>query len=201
MIINFFIPFVIQMIVEYHFTQNNIQHQINLLVGDITDQKTDAIVNAANEDLILGAGVAGAIRRKGGSSIQKECNSLEKTATGCAKITTAGNLSAKYVIHAVGPIFHDYSPSEAIYLLNRAVNNSLQIARDYNLGSISFPAISTGIYGFPKKLAAETIIESILDFLEKSSTRLLIQICLLSENDFHIFQHVANRFFKDRVLI
>lgn len=187
--------------IEYLLMINNTQQNVNLIVGDITDQKTDAIVNAANENLILGAGVAGAIRRKGGPSIQEACNRLQKVPTGDAQITTAGNLEAKYIIHAVGPVFKNYTQAEATQLLFMAVKNSLFKMKEHELTSISFPALSTGIYGFPKKKAAETMLRSILDFLGAISTPLLIQICLYSENDFHIFQDVAHTFFKDQLLI
>ncbi len=117
---------------------------LELTQGDITDQTTDAIVNAANTALQLGGGVAGAIRRKGGPKIQEECNKIGGTYVGGAVITTGGNLKAKYVIHAVGPIHGDEHEDAK---LKDATLNSLILADKKNLKSIAFPAISTGIFG------------------------------------------------------
>ena len=164
---------------------------LHLLHGDITDQSTDAIVNAANENLILGAGVAGAIRRKGGPKIQEECHILLPTEVGQAVITTGGNLPAKYVIHAVGPIFQRYKPTRAQKLLNNAIKNSLRILTEHQLTSITFPAISTGIYGFPKELAARTMFQAIEEALNEIPFSLEVQICLFSPGDFEIFHKIA----------
>ncbi|NVM46547.1 MAG: macro domain-containing protein, partial [Candidatus Lokiarchaeota archaeon] len=117
---------------------------IKLTQGDITDLATDAIVNAANAQLILGGGVAGAIRRKGGPIIQEECNKIGGTFVGGAVITTGGNLKAKHVIHAVGPRMGE--GDEDNKLMN-AVLNSLKLMDEHGLKSIAFPAISTGIFG------------------------------------------------------
>jgi O-acetyl-ADP-ribose deacetylase (regulator of RNase III) len=117
---------------------------LELTKGDITDQTTDAIVNAANTALQLGGGVAGAIRRKGGPKIQEECNRIGGTHVGGAVITTGGNLKAKYVIHAVGPIHGEKNEDGK---LKDATLNSLILADQKNLKSIAFPAISTGIFG------------------------------------------------------
>ena len=118
-----------------------------LVKGDITELDVDAVVNAANEHLILGAGVAGAIRRKGGPSIQEECYRIGGTFVGGAVITTGGNLKARHVIHAVGPRMGEGEEDEK---LGNAVLNSLKVAEENGLRSIAFPAISTGIFGFPK---------------------------------------------------
>jgi len=120
---------------------------LELTQGDITDQTTDAIVNAANAALQMGGGVAGAIRRRGGPAIQEECNRIGGTYVGGAVITTGGNLAAKYVIHAVGPRQGD---EHADAKLKDATLNSLLLADKNRLKSIAFPAISTGIFGFPK---------------------------------------------------
>ena len=119
---------------------------IEIIQADITDMQTDAIVNAANSQLILGGGVAGAIRSKGGPSIQAECDKIGGTFVGGAVITTAGNLKANHVIHAVGPRQGEGREDEK---LKNATLNSLKVADENNLKSISFPAISTGIFGFP----------------------------------------------------
>ncbi|MFO7888913.1 MAG: macro domain-containing protein [bacterium] len=134
---------------------NNVS--IELLVKDITDIKVDAVVNAANSRLAHGGGVAGAIVRKGGSIIQKESNEwIEKNgivAAGHAAITSAGSLPAKYVIHAVGPRMGEGNEEEK---LKRATLNSLKIADENNIGSIAFPAISTGIFGYPVDKVAKS---------------------------------------------
>jgi O-acetyl-ADP-ribose deacetylase (regulator of RNase III) len=168
-----------------------------LIQGDITDQTTDAIVNAANSELILGAGVAGAIKTKGGPTIQEECYKLGGTPVGTAVITNAGKLPAKKVIHAVGPIWGLQSDDQSKKLLASAVRKSLQLILDNDLHSITFPAISTGVYGFPKALAAQIIIHEIIEFLESlartSIDPLLIQICLFGDEDFMIFADELNK--------
>ena len=130
---------------------------IELAKGDITGLRVDAIVNAANTQLILGSGVAGAIRSRGGPSIQKECNKLAPINTGEAVITGGGNLLAPYVIHAAGPIYHNFSPEKANELLEDSVLNSLNFIREKDLKSIALPAISAGVYGFPAKKCAECL--------------------------------------------
>ena len=128
------------------FNINNVV--IELVEGDITELATDAIVNPANEFLQLGAGVAGAIRAKGGPTIQEECNKIGGTFVGGAVITTGGNLKAKHVIHAVGPRMGEGDEEQK---LHNATLNSLKVTEDNNLSSIAFPAISTGIFGFPMR--------------------------------------------------
>jgi O-acetyl-ADP-ribose deacetylase len=167
---------------------NNKTHTIKLIQGDITDQNTDAIVNAANQDLILGAGVAGAIRAKGGAQIQQECNGIGRCEVGEAVITSGGLLKAQYVIHAFGPIFQQYKRATSILHLSNAIINSLVILEANNLSSITFPAISTGIFGFPKKLAAKTVFLAINQYLQKAKRSLVIQICLFSKVDCEIFR-------------
>ena len=132
------------------------QSIIQLLQGDITEQETDAIVKPASAQLILGGGVAGAIRRKGGLTIQEECNRIGGTFVGGAVITSGGNLKAKYVIHAVGPQMGEGDEDNK---LKNATVNSLKVADENNTRSIAFPAISTGICGFPIKRCAEIMID------------------------------------------
>lgn len=120
--------------------------EISLVEGDITEQDTDAIVNAANAQLVLGAGVAGAIRRKGGPQIQLECDQIGGTPVGTAVITSGGLLKARYVIHAVGPQMGEGSEDAK---LKGATLSSLKLADEKGLRSLAFPAISTGIFGFP----------------------------------------------------
>jgi len=137
---------------------------LELVEGDITEMQTDAIVNAANAQLILGGGVAGAIRRKGGPKIQEECNKIGGTFVGGAVITTAGNLKAKHVIHAVGPRMGEGNEDEK---LRNATLNSLKVADDNNLKSIALPAISTGVFGFPIQRCAEIMLKTTIDYLTR----------------------------------
>ena len=122
------------------------QSEIELIQGDITKSDADAIVNAANSLLIMGAGVAGAISAKGGPSIQEECNKMGGCSVGNAAVTGGGNLKAKYVIHAVGPRWGEGGEDDK---LKNSTINSLKRAEELQLTSIAFPAISTGIFGFP----------------------------------------------------
>jgi O-acetyl-ADP-ribose deacetylase (regulator of RNase III) len=136
---------------------------LELVEGDITEMQTDAIVNAANARLILGGGVAGAIKRKGGPTIQQECNKIGGAYVGGAVITTGGNLKAKYVIHAVGPRMGEGDEDER---LKDATLNSLKIAEKNNLKSISFPAISTGVFDFPIQRCAKVMLRATIGYLK-----------------------------------
>lgn len=159
---------------------------IRLIQGDLTELATDAIVNAANAQLILGAGVAGAIRTKGGPSIQEECNRIGGTTVGGAVITGAGNLKARYVIHAVGPRMGEGDENKK---LENATRNSLRRATENNLSSIAFPAISTGIFGFPKDRCAQIMLGTVKGFLENEATSLNeVIFCLWSKDDLEIFE-------------
>ncbi len=126
---------------------------IKFVVGDLTKQAVDAIVNAANEALAPGGGVCGAIRRAGGDEIFEECARLGGCATGDAKATGAGRLPARHVVHAVGPVWHGGGHGEA-ELLASAYRSSLEVAAELGCRTIAFPALSTGIYGYPAELAA-----------------------------------------------
>jgi O-acetyl-ADP-ribose deacetylase (regulator of RNase III) len=142
---------------------------IELVQGDITVQDTDAIVNAANSGLRGGAGVDGAIHRAGGPEIMKECRELGGCPTGSACITTAGRLKAKYVIHAVGPVWSGGSHGEHS-LLAGAYSRSMELAREYRLSSIAFPSISTGAYRFPVNEAAPIALATVREHLEGETT-------------------------------
>jgi len=158
---------------------------LELVEGDITDMKTDAIVNAANEKLILGGGVAGAIRKKGGPEIQKECNEIGGTHVGGAVITTGGNLKAKYVIHAVGPRMGEGNEDEK---LKNATLNSLKVADKNNLKSISLPAISTGIFGFPIKRCALIMLQTTIKYLNGQTDLEKVIFCLFGHDSYKVFE-------------
>ncbi|MGQ9541164.1 MAG: macro domain-containing protein [Armatimonadota bacterium] len=144
------------------------ERRLVLVQGDITKQQVDAIVNAANEWLQHGGGVAGAIVRAGGYSIQEESNRIGRVPTGSAAVTGAGTLPARYIIHAVGPIWSNYTPDEADHLLASAVQSSLKRADELHLQSVAFPAISSGIYGFPKDRCARVMLSAIEDYFAQN---------------------------------
>ena len=157
---------------------------LELCDGDITEMSTDAIVNAANARLILGGGVAGAIRTKGGPSIQAECDQIGGTFVGGAVITTAGSLKARHVIHAVGPRAGEGNEDEK---LQEATLNSLKVADENNLKSISFPAISTGIFGFPIERCAEIMLETTIDYLKGKTGLERVVFCLFGSESYEVF--------------
>ena len=163
---------------------------IEIIQADITEMQTDAIVNAANAQLVLGGGVAGAIRSKGGPSIQAECDKIGGTFVGGAVITSAGNLKAKYIIHAVGPRQGEGNEDEK---LKNATLNSLKIANENNLKSISFPAISTGIFGFPIDKCTKIMLKTTIDFLKKETSIEKVIFCLFSKNDYNVFETELQR--------
>ena len=138
--------------------------QLSLRQGDITDEAIDAIVNAANSGLVHGGGVAGAILRKGGQIIQDESDRVGRVRIGAAALTGAGKLPAKAVIHAVGPVWRGNTPEENDRLLASATTSALEIAREHGFQSIAFPAISSGIFGFPKHRCAEVMIQAVRDW-------------------------------------
>jgi O-acetyl-ADP-ribose deacetylase (regulator of RNase III) len=139
---------------------------VSLVQADITAQAVDAIVNAANSRLAGGGGVDGAIRRAGGPAIDQECAAIRASQGGCptgsAVITTAGRLSARYVIHAVGPVWQGGGQGEA-GLLESAYRSSLALAAAHGVRTVAFPSISTGVYGYPVELASRVAIQTVLD--------------------------------------
>ena len=162
---------------------------IKLIQGDITDSDTDVIVNAANARLILGAGVAGAIRQRGGPSIQEECNKIGGTFVGGAVITTGGNLRAKHVIHAVGPRMGEGNEDEK---LKNATLNSLKLMDKHKLTTIAFPAISTGIFGFPIERCAKIMISVSRGYLQGNTQIEQIIFCLYTKSDYQVFEKTLN---------
>ncbi len=149
------------------------QAKLSIIKGDITQQATDAIVNAANSSLMGGGGVDGAIHRAGGPAILEECKQIVarqgRLPTGQAVITTAGNMKAEYVIHTIGPIWHGGNGSEA-ELLASAYRESLKLAAENNLSSISFPSISTGAYAYPLDEASRIATETVASFLSVTTS-------------------------------
>jgi O-acetyl-ADP-ribose deacetylase (regulator of RNase III) len=168
---------------------------LELVQGDITAQTTAAIVNAANTALQMGGGVAGAIRRRGGPSIQEECNRVGGTYVGGAVITTGGNLAAKHVIHAVGPIHGDHHEDEK---LKDATLNSLKLADKNNLKSIAFPAISTGVYGFPKDRCATIMLSATIAYLEGPTKLEKVVYCLYDKKTLELFEHTLEALTQSR---
>jgi O-acetyl-ADP-ribose deacetylase (regulator of RNase III) len=167
-----------------------------LLQGDITKVQVDAIVNAANTSLLGGGGVDGAIHRAGGSAILAACQQIRNKQGSCkvgdAVITTAGNLPAKFVIHTVGPVWNNGNSNEE-NLLSAAYASSLQLAIDNEVQTIAFPNISTGIYRFPKKLAAEIAIGTAVRFLANTDAiKEVIFVCFDTEN-YNIYKALLNK--------
>lgn len=163
---------------------------LELVEGDITELDTDAIVNAANSGLILGAGVAGAIRSKGGPAIQQECNQIGSCPVGGAVITTGGNLKARHVIHAVGP---RKSEGDADAKLQNATLNSLKVADENNLKSIGFPAISTGVFGFPIERCANIMLSTALAYLQGETKLEKVVFCLFGQGAFQVFTSTLSK--------
>jgi len=173
--------------------------KIEIIKGDITKLKVDAIVNAANSSLLGGGGVDGAIHRAGGSTIVEECRKIVdkqgSLKTGKAVITTAGNLQVKFVIHTVGPIWKGGHESEEIKLSDCYLN-SLQLAMENGVRTIAFPGISTGIYGYPKDKAARISIDTVVDFLDSdSSIEKVYMVCFDDES-----LEITSKYFKDKKL-
>lgn len=158
--------------------------------GDITESRVDAIVNAANNDLVLGAGVAGAIRRKGGPTIQQECDRIGTVALGAAVITGGGNLPAKYVIHAASMSLGGRT-TEAN--LRAATENSLRCAHERGLDSIALPAIGTGVAGFPVERCAEVMLTVVRDHLNRGSSLNRVELVLFDRATLEAFERVLSR--------
>lgn len=169
--------------------------KLTLIKGDITKQDTEAIVNAANSSLLGGGGVDGAIHRAGGPKILEECGEIRakqgKCPAGNAVITSGGNLKARYVIHTVGPIWRGGSSGEEA-LLRNAYYNSLSLAKKGNVGSISFPSISTGAYRFPIERAAEIALGTVIDFIRENDFN-EVRFVLFCNSDLKIYRDSLNK--------
>jgi O-acetyl-ADP-ribose deacetylase (regulator of RNase III) len=170
--------------------------KIRIVQGDVTEQDTDTIVNAANSSLMGGGGVDGAIHRKGGPKILEECKKIRENTwpdglpTGNSVMTTGGNLKARYVIHTVGPVWYGgkYRESE---LLADAYKNSLKLAVSKGLKTIAFPSISTGAYGYPIEKASKVALKTVKEFLEKEDNLNEVLLVLFSEPDLETYKKAA----------
>ncbi len=163
--------------------------KIKLFKGDITTLKVDAIVNAANTSLLGGGGVDGAIHRAAGRELLEECRTLNGCKTGDAKITKGYNLPSKYVIHTVGPVWHGGISGEPEKLAS-CYQKSLETAVENGIKTIAFPNISTGVYGYPKKEAAETAIQTVISFLRKNEEIEQVIFCVFDEENFEIYSNL-----------
>lgn len=161
--------------------------RIEVVQGDITKEKVDAIVNAANNTLLGGGGVDGAIHRAGGPAILEECRKLGRCETGDAKITTAGNMPAKHVIHTVGPVYRDGRHGEP-QLLAGCYRRSLEVALEHRLKSVAFPAISCGAYGYPVSEAARVAVTTAADFVRAHEGIELVRFVLFNPYTRSVFE-------------
>jgi len=168
---------------------------LELTVGDIVKQKTEAVVNAANKQLAPGGGVAGAIHKAAGPGLWEECKKLGGCETGEAKITSGHNLKSKYIIHTVGPVYKNRQSDQIN--LKKSYLNSLKLATQNNIKSISFPAISSGIFGYPKEEASKIALETIIDYLKNPQSNIeIVRLVLYNQDDFKIFKETLDNYSK-----
>ena len=167
--------------------------RLNVCLGDITTMHVDGIVNAANETLLGGGGVDGAIHRAAGPELLEECKMLHGCSTGNVKITKRYNLFAKYILHAVGPKYIDGSHQEP-ELLASCYYQCMLIAYTYNMKSIAFPCISTGTYGYPKEEACEIAVRTVSESIRKLSTeeKMYIYFVCFDRDSYHLYQKQVN---------
>ena len=170
--------------------------ELIVIQGDITQEETEAIVNAANNSLLGGGGVDGAIHRAGGPRILQECRKIGGCETGQAVITTGGNLKARYVIHTVGPIYQGGQQNEP-ELLKSSYSNSLRLAKSKGIKSISFASISTGVYGYPIEEAAPIALKTAYDFLKSEDTPSLIRFVLFDKGTYSVYEQVLKEFISE----
>lgn len=164
---------------------------LELVPGDICDQQVDAIVNAANDSLAAGGGVCGAIHRAAGPELAVACAQIGRCPTGEARVTPGFKLHAKHIIHAVGPMWH--SRAEDAVLLESAYREALTVASAHGVESIAFPAISTGIFGYPLDEAAAIAIRTVAQFLEQQTQIKLVRFVFLNDEAFTAFRYAARR--------
>jgi O-acetyl-ADP-ribose deacetylase (regulator of RNase III) len=180
------------------------KNQIEVIYGNIIHQKVDAIVNAANETLLGGGGVDGAIHSAAGKELELACKKIHDEMGGCktgdAVITTGGKLSAKFVIHTVGPVWRGGKEQEP-ELLFRAYLNSLRLATENGIRTMAFPNISTGIFGFPKELGSKIAVSTVVDFLNNNKTSIekVIFVCFDQEN-FELYKKLISNTLKTSTL-
>lgn len=165
--------------------------RFSIVVGDITQSDAEAIVNAANETLLGGSGVDGAIHRAAGPELLAECRTLHGCPTGQAKLTRGYRLHAKYVIHTPGPVWQGGTHGEAA-LLASCYRSILTLAEARGIGSVDFPCISTGVFGYPKAQAAVVALKAIMDFLREHDTPKTVRIICHSEGDADILRQTYN---------
>lgn len=170
---------------------------LELVQGDITQEETEAIVNAANRSLLGGGGVDGAIHRAGGPQILEECRRLGGCDTGDAKITTGGNLKAKYVIHAVGPVYRGGGEGEA-QLLASCYRRSLEIASQKGIKSVSFPSISTGAYRYPIEEASRIALKTVRNYLRNHPEISLVRFVLFTRRDFETYRNALEEIREEK---
>jgi O-acetyl-ADP-ribose deacetylase (regulator of RNase III) len=159
---------------------------VELVEGDITDQDTEAIVNAANRTLLGGGGVDGAIHRAGGPQILEQCKKIGGCPTGEA---TGGRLKARHVIHTVGPVYRNGTYGEP-ELLASAYRNSLKIASEHGIKSLSFPSISTGVYSYPIEQASQIALNTVKDYLDFAKNISLVRFVLFSKSDYTVYEDI-----------
>ncbi len=173
------------------------KHRINVIDGDITLQQVDAIVNAANNSLLGGGGVDGAIHRAAGPQLLAECRTLNGCRTGEAKITQGYHLPAKYVIHTVGPVWRGGKADED-QLLENCYRNSLQLAVEHNIRTIAFPSISTGVYGFPIDRASRIAVKTVKTFLENTPDIDNVIFVCFGQHDYQVYLEAIKDVFDDQ---
>lgn len=166
-------------------TKKSIRERIVIQKGDITEMDVDAIVNAANNDLLLGAGVAGAIARRGGGSIQKECNAIGSIPVGFAAITGAGNLKTRHVIHAASMGLGGVRTTAKT--LQTSTAHSLRLAAEHGLRTIAFPAVGTGVSGFPMQQCAEIMLSEAAEHLSQETSLETVYFVLFDEASQEVF--------------
>lgn len=172
------------------------QSTVEISEGDITQQDTEAIVNAASTRLRGGGGVDGAIHLAGGPQILQECQKYDGCPTGEARITSGGRLQARFVIHTVGPVYHGGTRGEE-KLLASAYRSSLKLAAEHGIQSVAFPAISTGVYGYPRKEAARIALKTVRDYLKEHPEIALVRFVLFGKEAYQTYQEIYKNILRN----